>query len=149
MDPYATHLHATVATALQTGILEPGSVIVECGCGDYSTPVLQEIAIAQSREYYGFSTDREWSSRYDGIEVLDSWDNFRGLKAGFVLMDNEEITFTRFERLQLFQDSTVVFHDAHDRLDFSSAPFEYHTILKTHVPWTAVLSNKHDVRGWF
>ena len=142
MDAYSTHLHALVKTALTT----TGSIL-ELGCGDYSTPVLQEIAKAQGRDYRGQSSDALWAARFLGIEIVDwmTWEPPVGWW-GMVFLDSDEKTWDRVKRipqLKGFTD-TIVVHDADIAMQRAGWPeaakaFPKLEFYKTHQPWTVVM----------
>jgi len=112
MDPYATHQRALIAAAMITE-----GPIVEMGCGNYSTPLLYEVAKSQGRKFTVYSTDREWSSKftdYVDVVILESWNDFPYPEnVGLTFLDNEQ--YIRDRKLhvpRLLQTSDVVIcHD--------------------------------------
>lgn len=115
MDPYATHQRALVAAALMTE-----GPMVEMGCGDYSTPILHEIAKHQGRKFTVYCTDREQASKFTGyvdVVILNSWKDYHyPQNVGFTFLDNEEYVRDRKLHIpKLLETSDVVIcHDMSD-----------------------------------
>ncbi len=154
IDPYATHLGPTVLAAVRSGVLFPGSLIVELGCGDYSTPVLTAIAAAQDRTYHCFASDAKWLQRYDVPSTLvASWDEQDYPACGMALLDSEELVVNRVRRLEPLAKAAkiVVMHDAREDLDWDwiGDQFRYLAIATAYRPWTLVASREVDVTGWW
>ncbi len=164
MDPYATHLEATITAALQSGLLWPGSTLLELGCGHYSTPLLSSIAKAQNRPFHIISADESWlecfRSYADHAELIpfSSWGNYEfSEEYGFVLVDHEELVKDRFAQLMRLHDKAkvIAFHDA-NRIadqDISWAPmhwlYKHIYFYERYNPTTALLSNETDPSIWF
>lgn len=144
MDAYATHLEALVmAIASTTG------PILEMGCGDYSTPLLAAAARAQGRRFLVQSSDPEWSGRFHdlaNVELVD-WAAWQPQGAwGLVLLDNEESTAGRLDRLGQLRGHAgmVVMHDADGamtRPSWGQRTGEWGSmrLFSRYRPWTAVL----------
>ncbi len=174
MDGIATHLEATVAVALETGRLWPGSGILELGCGDYSTPVLARIGKAQGRQMTNIVSDLNWAARFrhcfgNVLEIpFDEWPRvpFNG-SWGMCLMDNEQDIADRFEnakRMAKADIGVIVVHDSAKaaakgcRWRDMKAYFQHVVILGRRYPETpgtleilevALLSNKVNPAPWF
>lgn len=78
MDLYSTHQRLLVKYMMQT----TGHVI-ELGAGNYSTPILHEIASAQGRHLTTVDNNPDWLNRFKVFEserhtltLLKSWDDF-------------------------------------------------------------------------
>lgn len=165
--PYSTHLEVTVACAVRSGMLWPGSKILELGCGDYSTPVLASISAAQDRPLTIISSDRNWSARYKylvgnriDIQSID-WPEWPRVTFedtyGMVLVDNEQTVKQRLGLVKRLASraNLIVLHDANavERDRYSWHPtlrlFRYLYVHRQLRPYTAVMSNYVDPQAWF
>lgn len=154
MDPYSTHLYFTALALNKTAQLYPNLPILECGCGDYSSPVVH--ALRSGRGYVIYSADPEWRSRYEGIadvrrvdlagpkkwampDIPDGW--------GLCLMDSEESVVNRASRIPELLDKckVVVMHDAREDVIPDA---KYKALLTAYRPWTWMGSNEIDVAQW-
>jgi hypothetical protein len=166
-SPYATHLEVTVACAVRSGLLWPESSMLEFGCGDYSTPALAAIALAQQRRLCIVSSDPHWAQRY--AYLAGSWFEIRVIERaqwphvdygsgwGLVLVDNEQRVVQRCRHvLQLASRAKlVVLHDSQVpgrcapfwREAYRHYRFVYH--FRQRVPATTVFSNHVDPTPWF
>jgi hypothetical protein len=112
MDPYATHQRLLIAAAMQTD-----GRIVEMGCGDYSTPLLAEIAAAQSRPFVVYTTSKVWGAKYHSVadvRILQSWAEYPyPPRCGLTFLDNEEYVRDRKRHVPrlLATNDVVVCHD--------------------------------------
>lgn len=75
-DPYATHQRLLTKYLIRTT-----GPIVELGCGDYSTPIIHEIAAAQGRTVRTLESDAGWLNKFADMktewhtmEHVASWD---------------------------------------------------------------------------
>lgn len=78
MDLYATHQRLLVKYMMET--VGP---VIELGAGNYSTPILHEIAAAQGRHLTTIDNNADWLNRFKNFEwerhslkLLSSWDDF-------------------------------------------------------------------------
>lgn len=111
MDPYATHQQALVRTALKAR-----AAILELGCGDYSTPILAEIAGHLGVPFVALTSNRDWGKRYEDIAevVYVDWSDFHIPFHDVVLLDNEQRTDHRIRHLPALAAAGakhVVVHD--------------------------------------
>jgi hypothetical protein len=154
VDPYSTHLYFTVLALKKTGEIYPDLPILECGCGDYSSPVIS--ALRGPRSHVIYSADPEWASRYEGLaevrhvalEAPKKWaepDIPSGW--GLCLMDSEESVVNRAARIPELLDKckVVVMHDAREDVIPKA---KYSALLTVYRPWTWIGSNEVDVAGW-
>lgn len=137
MDPYATHQRLLIAAAMQTS-----GTIVEMGCGDYSTPMLAEIAAAQNRQFGVYTTSRGWGDKYRelaDVNIVRSWSEYPYPACGLVFLDNEEYVRDRKKHVPqlLVTGGVVVCHDM-DRNEWGA---KYSTVDSTYSPSTVALSN--------
>lgn len=154
MDPYSTHLFFTVVALYRTGREYPELPILECGCGDYSSPLIA--ALRDGRRHVIYSADPEWSSRFSGLaEVHDveleapkKW-KMPDIPGGWglCLMDSEESVVNRATRIPelLEKAKVVVMHDAREDVIPEA---EYTSMLRSYRPWTWIGSNVIDVSQW-
>lgn len=114
MDGYATHLQYTVRAALEGRVLSEWKPFLELGCGDYSTPVLREIAESAGVGFDCFSTDQVWGVKH-GATIIPSWTGWKPARQyGFCLLDNELLVVERFAMLPMLSRycRIIVFHDS-------------------------------------
>lgn len=158
MDPYSTHIHVLATALMRTYELFPTLSILECGCGDYSTPMIANMA--RGREHVIMSSDPEWRDRYldvanvKAVEPADKhqWGEvrFEGWW-GLVFMDSEELVKYRARHIPKLLEiaEVVVMHDARDDVDAYLRHARYAHMWKGAIPWTWIGSNTIDVRTWF
>lgn len=155
MDPYSTHIPVTALALAKTGELFPELPILECGCGDYSTPMVW--LLSQGRKTVVLSADPTWSRRYTGItSVIDialeepkKWREVDfGKGWGLALMDSEESVANRIQHIPALLDAAkvVVMHDAREDMIPEA---EYGAVFRGYRPWTWIGSNTVDVESWF
>lgn len=142
MDPYATHQRLLVAATMQTT-----GLIIEMGCGDYSTPLLAEIAVEQGRPFIVYTTSAEWGAKYQGItdvRVLKSWADYPYPPGcGLVFLDNEEYVRDRKRHVPrlLATSDVVVCHD----MGANEWGAKHSVADLTKTPPTIVLSNHKKI----
>ena len=144
MDGYATHLHPLVTAAISVC-----GDILELGCGDYSTPVLAEIAHARGDRLVVCSSDESWSSKYKGIpdEIITvDWETWvpEG-QWGLIFLDSEQLTKDRIKWLPVLSKigKVIVMHDADAAMKSDEYPKMTEglniEIYNKHVPWTITI----------
>ena len=155
MDPYATHQYILVKALLGTANERPGMPILECGCGDYSSPLIH--ALRDGREYDIWSADPDWSDRFRGIADSVTTVALNGPKEwsmpgfdrdyGLCLMDSEESVVNRASRIPelLNHCSVVVMHDAREDVIPEA---KYRAVFTLYRPWTWIGSNEVDITQW-
>lgn len=155
MDPYATHLPVTTTALEKTAELFPDLPILECGCGDYSTPLFQSLKAGRRHDIY--SSDPSWSDKY--IDVADriifvpevgshKWGEFElECPYGLCLMDSEEFVAHRKGHIPRLLDccKVVVMHDAAAAM-LGWAQYDY--LYDKLSPKTWIGSNTVDVTQW-
>ncbi len=154
-DSYSTHQEALITYALITNKLFPGSMIVELGCGHYSTPLLNAIAQSQDRPYKIFYEIEDWAEKfhtrfdYPEFEKLVNWKNLElPENTGIVLVDQEGTVRERCTHLQkesFINAKVVVLHDADSP---GAGVLKIQKNFKSKKLWggdTLVLSNFMDV----
>lgn len=144
IDPYSTHQEALVFAALSTS-----GGILELGCGDYSTPILNQIANVQKKKFKIVSSNKVWLDKYQYVEdreLIKKWEDyvFEG-SYGIVFLDNEQFTIDRLELIpKIFKiTDTLVVHDA-DKIsklkNWNAYVFDKKiTWFKKYLPHTAII----------
>jgi hypothetical protein len=138
MDPYATHQRLLIAAAMQTD-----GPIIEMGCGDYSTPLLAEIAAHQGRTFEVYTADRKWGSKYElmcRVNYINDWSKYTYPKCGLTFLDNEQ--YVRHRKLhvpRLLEVSDVVI--CHD-MGQNEWGAKYATVLPLKPPTIALSQHK-------
>lgn len=164
INPYSTHQVASITAAIRTGILWPGSSILELGCGHYSTPLFSSIAKMQERKFQLITSDSEWVKQFqndpDHIQLIDfsMWPefSFEG-EWGMIFIDHEELVINRYSQLFKLHEKAkvVVFHDANRMEDHEISWGLIHMLYRhvyfyeRYLPKTAILSNYVDPSEWF
>lgn len=155
MDPYSTHFPITAVAAQKTLELFPDLPILECGCGNYSTPLLW--LMAGGRKQVIYSADPEWSDHYKNLaEVITvkldapkKWEKVAFPEGwGLCLMDSEESVANRITHIPglLEKSKVVIMHDCREDMVPDA---RYFAILQGFRPWTWIGSNSVNVEEWF
>lgn len=119
MDLYATHQRLLVKYMMQTA-----GPVTELGAGNYSTPILHEIAAAQGRHLTTVDNNPDWLNRFKIFEwerhtltLLQSWDEFHPEPCGLAFVDHADPpTHPRWLQVQklLPVAEVIVIHDTED-----------------------------------
>jgi predicted O-methyltransferase YrrM len=119
MDLYATHQRLLVKYMMQT----IGRVI-ELGAGNYSTPILHEIAASQGRHLITVDNNPDWLNRFKIFEsdshifkLLTSWDDFEPVSCGLAFVDHADPpTHPRWLQVQKLLPiaEVIIIHDTED-----------------------------------
>ena len=155
MDPYSTHVAVTAMALQRTGELFPKMPIMECGCGDYSTPVCWMMAKGRRLDVY--SADPSWSDRYRGIANVipvpmrgaKEWGKYDiHREYGLCLLDSEESVVNRAKQVPrlLKAAKVVVMHDSREDVIPDA---RFCAVFTVYRPWTWIGSNTVDVESWF
>lgn len=155
MDPYATHQPVTALALRMTGELFPSMPILECGCGDYSSPLIW--ALKGKRRHIIYSADPLWSARFEGMADVvyvplagpKKWNDVAWPSGwGLALMDSEESVANRIRHIPALLDAAkvVVMHDAREDMIPEARHSAAFTVYR---PWTWIGSNEVDVAAWF
>lgn len=151
---YTTHI-----TMLMKVLLNSKGLVIECGGGIFSTPLLHWICKMQDRElisyeqepnYYAF--ERQFQSRQHRIRFVKNWDNIPIPKhVGMVFIDHHPPERRMIETLR-FKDVAdyIVIHDTERESGEYNRPevfeqFKYRYDWKACKPWTSVVSNLKDL----
>jgi len=153
---YGTHIAPLTAAALSTK-----GTIIEMGAGDYSTPLLHEIAKAQNRPLITYETDKQWLINFIDLEVFKTkvshfiepvanWDQVEVRPCGLLFIDHAPaerriIDIERFMRAA----QVIVVHDSEKRsyykYDQVFKYFKYKNEYQRYSKKTMLLSNYIDV----
>ena len=156
MDPYSTHIPVTALALCKTAQLYPDLPILECGCGDYSTPMFE--LLKGDRQFDIYSSDPSWSDRFTEVadrviyvkpEQKTKWGEFElEGEYGLCLMDSEELTVYRRQHIPKLLDccKVVMMHDANLYLMQMGT---YNYMYARYSPRTWIGSHHVDVREWF
>ena len=151
---YTTHI-----AMLMKVLLNSKGLVIECGGGIFSTPLLHWMCKMQDRElisyeqepnYYVF--ERQFQSRQHRVRFVENWDDIKIPEyVGMVFIDHHPPE-RRMIETERFKDSAdfVVIHDTerqtreYNRQEVFDL-FKYRYDWKDCKPWTSVLSNSKDL----
>ena len=151
MDLYATHQRLLVKYMMQTT-----GPVIELGAGNYSTPILHEIAAAQGRPLTTVDNNPEWLNRFKLFEwerhtltLLPSWDDFQAEPCGLAFVDHADPPghprWIQVEKL-LPVAGVIVIHDTEDDLYGYARLIDQIDVIDedtTHRTHTRVIRRKH------
>lgn len=155
---YGTHLYPLTAALLRA----PPGPILELGCGYWSTPALHGLCRVQGRQLLTADVDAGWLERFRVLEceshklvhVTASWDDLdlESQLWSLALVDHSpgERRPRDIERLR-DHAGLVLAHDSETPTYGYDAVFPLYKFRKDYDvvrPWTTILSNSIDVRGW-
>lgn len=151
---YTTHIGVLVKVLMQSK-----GLVIECGGGIFSTPLLHWICKMQKRKlityeqdapYYAF--ERQFQSPLHSVRFVEDWDKIEIPKhVGMVFIDHHppERRMIETERFSKVADYIVI-HDTervsreYNREEVLDA-FKYRYDWKDCRPWTSVFSNLKDL----
>lgn len=122
IDLYATHQRLLVKWMMRTA-----GPVIELGAGNYSTPILHEIAAAQDRHLTTVDNNPDWLDRFKIFEgpghvfnLLASWEDFAAPEScGLAFVDHADPpTHPRWLQVQKLIPvaGVIVIHDTEDAL---------------------------------
>ena len=151
---YSTHN----AMLMKTLLISKG-LVIECGGGIFSTPILHWMCKMLDRELITYEEDpayyvfeRQFQSRQHRIRFVKNWNEIKMQKhAGMVFIDHHPPERRMIETMR-FKDVAdyIVIHDT-ERIDEKyNLPevfeqFKYRYDWKACKPWTSVVSNFKDL----
>lgn len=151
---YSTHI-----TMLLKVLLNSDGLVIECGGGIFSTPLLHWVCKMMGRElityeengaYYAF--ERQFQSRLHRIRFVKNWDDIEvPERVGMVFIDHHppERRMIETERFKDVADFIVIHDSERVSLEYNLpevyAMFKYRYDWKDCKPWTSVLSNLHKL----
>lgn len=163
-DGYASHQPMLIRAAMAA--TRYGLPILEMGCGDYSTPLLQGFAKEAGIPLITASSDPDWLDRYvdgQGKDVFchpvkeDGWEALlESDRWGMVFIDNELVVAKRLPLLIKAADHAhiAVMHDAEIveqrglTWDETREAWKYVAVNEWGGHWTVVCSQVIDVGRW-
>lgn len=140
-------------------LLNSKGLVIECGGGIFSTPLLHWLCKMMNRElityeqddtYYNF--ERTFQSRQHIIRFVTNWDDIKiPRRVGMVFIDHHPPE-RRMIELERFKDAAdyIVVHDT-ERVDRKYnreevfQMFKHRHDWKACKPWTSVLSNRYPL----
>ena len=151
---YTTHIGVLVRT-----LLVSEGLVIECGGGVFSTPLLhwlckqmkrKLITYEENADYYAF--EKQFQSPLHSIRFVTNWDDIEIPKhVGMVFIDHHPPERRMIETLR-FKDVTdyIVIHDTERtsrkyNRDEVFAQFKYRYDWKDCKPWVSVVSNLQDL----
>ena len=124
--------------------------IIEMGCGNGSTPYLQEFAKKTNRKLTSYDFDLEWASKFNAIHVTD-WDLIEHTDYSVVLIDHSPGE-RRWEDIVKLANKCeyMIIHDSEPEatgymLDKIWHLFKYRRDIKTLGAWATIVSNKFEI----
>lgn len=133
--------------------------VVEVGAGLYSTPLLHWFCKMQGRklttyedtdEFYEMA--RHFADNNHKVVKIDNWDNMDFSPVSVVLIDHHPEPRRAVDILNFRDSEFIVIHDTEkpEKYDFDRVweHFKYVYHWKDSRPWTSVVSNKRDIKGY-
>jgi hypothetical protein len=124
--------------------------ILEMGCGEGSTPYLQDYCKQSGRTLISYDYNKEWADKYDAIHVTN-WDSIQHPDYSVVLVDHSPGE-RRWEDIRLLCNKAdyIVIHDSEPAatgymLDKIWHLFPYRRDLITSGAWATIVSTKHSI----
>lgn len=121
--------------------------ILEMGCGDGSTPYLQQAAKELGRKLYSYDSDKAWADKFNAVHVID-WDSVKHDNYSVILIDHAPGE-RRYIDIAKLKDSCeyMVIHDTEPEatgymLDRIWHLFPYRRDLKSSSAWASIVSTK-------
>jgi hypothetical protein len=145
MDPYGTHQRLLLKAALMTS-----GPILELGVGEYSTPLLHEIALAQNRALTSVDSDLNWIQKFGRFENnqhhllhVPNWDAFKpNSRFGLAFIDHAPSERREIDimRLAPLTDILVIHDTEADGYGYQRAlPLLDHIETDSSItPWTTI-----------
>jgi len=164
IDQFATHLPFVAAAVMRAAIARPfpeQMFVIECGSGEYSTPLLHAMVTGIGGRVLTLDNNAEWLERFEGLcgnghemRLIDDWASVPELDqpCDIALVDHEP----QSERLATIRRlapvaGVVICHDAqlHTAVGFDSAVKDFSSVAycRRWETWTAIGSNKIGVQG--
>lgn len=151
---YTTHIGTLVKV-----LMKSKGLVIECGGGIFSTPLLHWVCKMQDRElityeqdpdYYSF--ERQFQSRKHRVRFVENWDNIPiPNHVGMVFIDHHPPERRMIETMR-FKDVAdyIVIHDTERESREYNLPevfdqFKYRYDWKDCRPWTSIVSNSKDL----
>lgn len=124
--------------------------ILEMGCGEGSTPYLQEWCKKNKKELFSYDYDKDWANKYNAIHITD-WDSINHPQYSVILIDHSpgERRYIDIEKLKDNCEYMII-HDSEPAatgymLDKIWHLFPYRRNLKTEGAWATIVSTKNEI----
>jgi len=124
--------------------------VLEMGCGEGSTPYLQQYLKTDKRKLISYDYDKEWADKYNAIHIID-WDSINHEKYSVILIDHSpgERRHIDIEKLKDKCDYMII-HDSEPAaygymLDKIWHLFPYRRNLITQGAWATIVSTKNEI----
>lgn len=101
--------------ALYLALKNAKGTVVELGCGDGSTPLLEKYCNENNIPFKSFDTDRDWASKYESTELIDDVLNVPVEEVGLLFVDSKPAE-TRKDILEkwAWKAKIIVAHDSEE-----------------------------------
>ena len=146
---YGSHLPSLLRCVLATR-----GPVLEIGCGEWSTPVLNAVCRAMGREFASYEPNAVWASRIreaTGATILSSIIPTPEWPWSVVFVDHDPAR-ARINTALAFADTAefIVVHDCQypgivELMPFAVKQFKYHFIDKSSPAETAIFSNVREI----
>jgi hypothetical protein len=119
--------------------------ILEMGCGDGSTPYLQEYAKKHKKQVISYDYDKEWAAKFGATHVTD-WDSIEHNQYSVVLIDHSPGERRHIDIAKLADKAHyIVIHDSEPAatgymLNKIWHLFPYRRDLMTQGAWATIVS---------
>lgn len=135
--------------------------ILELGCGNFSTPLLQKFAHETGRVLRSYDFNEEWAGKFPGAIHVPDWTDFDFSKLISVALVDESPGEHRKISIRKLKDNCeiIVVHDSEPKgwnaSDYRVRPlfgdFKYAVDIKSLDPqgaWATALSDTIDITQW-
>lgn len=124
--------------------------VLEMGCGEGSTPYLQQYLKTDKRKLISYDYSKEWADKYNAIHITD-WDSINHEQYSVILIDHSPGE-RRYIDIQKLKDNCdyMIIHDSEPAaygymLDKIWHLFPYRRNLITDGAWATIVSTKHEI----
>jgi hypothetical protein len=124
--------------------------VLEMGCGEGSTPYLQQYLKTDKRKLISYDYSKEWADKYQANHVTD-WDSINHEQYSVILIDHSPGE-RRYIDIQKLKDKCdyMIIHDSEPAaygymLDKIWHLFPYRRNLITDGAWATIVSTKHEI----
>lgn len=131
-------------------------VVMEFGCGDGSTPLLERYCHIQQMPFYSFDTDKEWTSKYETTLFVEDLMSLPAMFVDLLFVDSKPGE-KRKELIEKWKDhaKVIIAHDTEPGAEYVYGMAEILSTFKYRLdyapeekPWTTIVSNHIDPNQW-
>lgn len=131
--------------------------VLEMGCGNCSSPLLQAYCKENNRELYSYDNNKEWAEKFDGIYVgktIADWEksDYAARDYSVAFIDHSPGTHRPVAIFKLMEHVDIfVIHDTQPESDSGYVwnniwnNFKYVDFYKEFSAWTVMASNTYNV----